>query len=77
MKKIVRHLKETQKDNKDRGLTCDVGSIGEPPKIECSVDSDFTGLWNVEHNDDPVSSKSGTSFVMFIGNCPVIWQSKL
>ena len=53
VKKIVRYLKATQKDGKDRGLTFDVGSIGEPPKIECHVDADFAGLWNVEHNDDP------------------------
>ena len=60
MKKIVCCLKATQKDGKDRGLTFDIGSIGEPPKIECCVDADFAGLWNVEHNDDPVSSKNGT-----------------
>ena len=46
-------------------------------KVECHVDADFAGLWNVEHNDDPVSLKSRTGFVMFIVNCPVIWQSKL
>ena len=41
------------------------------------MDADFAGLWNVKHNDDPVSSKSRTGFVMFIANCPMIWQSKL
>ena len=70
---------DLKKDDKDRGsLTFNVvGNIGEPPKMECHVDTDFAGLWNVEHNNHPVSSKSGTGFVMFVGNCPVIWQSKL
>ena len=32
---------------------------------------------NIEHNDVPMSSKSGTGFVIFVGNFPVLWQSKL
>ena len=64
-------------NGRDRGLTFDVGGVDEIPKVECFVDADFAGLWNVEHNDNPVSSKSRTGFVMFIANCPVIWQSKL
>ena len=31
----------------------------------------------MENNEDPVSSKSRTGFVIFVGNCPMIWQSKL
>ena len=77
IKKIMRYLKETQVDGKDRGLTFDIGDKGKTPKIECYVDADFAGLWNVEHNNDPVSSKSRSGFVIFVGNCPVIWQSKL
>ena len=41
------------------------------------MDADFTGLWNVKNNKIPVSSRSRTGFVIFVGNCPVIWQSKL
>ena len=37
-------------------------------EIECHMDANFAGLWNVECDDDPVSSKSGTGFVMFVGN---------
>ena len=77
VKRIIRYLQETQVDGKDRGLTFDVGDQSEVPKVECFVDADFAGLWNVEHNDDPVSSKSRTGFVIFVGNCPVVWQSKL
>ena len=77
MKRIVCCLKATQENGRDRGSTFDVGRVDEIPKAECFVDADFAGLWNVEHNNDPVSSKSRTGFVMFVGNCPVIWQSKL
>ena len=45
--------------------------------MDCYVDADFAGLFNIEHNDDPVSSKSRSGFVIFLGNCPIIWQSKL
>ena len=62
VKKIVRYLKETQKDGKDRGLTFDVDSVREPPKM----DADFSGLWNVENNGDPVRSKSGAGFVCLL-----------
>ena len=58
-------------------MTFDIGSADEVPKVECFVGADFAGLWNVECNNDPLSSKSRTGFVMFIANCPVIWQSKL
>ena len=57
-------------------MTFELGG-NEIPKIECYVDADFAGLWNVENNKDPVSSKSITGFVIFVGRCPVIWQSKL
>ena len=77
VKRIFRCLKGTQVDGKDRGLTFDVGGAEDTAKIECCVDADFAGLHNVEHNDDPVSSKSRTGFVIIVGNCPVIWQSKL
>ena len=77
VKRIIRYLLDTRLDGKDRGLTFDVGDPKEVPKVECFVDADFAGLWNVEHNEDPVSSKSRTGFVVFVGNCPVIWQSKL
>ena len=75
VKRVIRHLKHTQENGKDRGLTFELGG-NEIPKIECCADADFTGLWNVENNEDPVSSRSRTGFVIFVGNCPVIWQSK-
>ena len=76
VKRVIRYLKHTQEEGKDRGLTFEIGGNGIP-KIECYVDTDFAGLWNMENNEDPVSSKSKTGFVISVGNCPVIWQSKL
>jgi len=77
VKRIICYLIGTLKNDQDRGLTFDVGSKDDPIKIECYVDADFAGLWKIENDDDPVSSKSRTRFVIFVGNCPVIWQSKL
>ena len=54
-----------------------MGNAGDSFGIDCFVDADFAGLWRVENDADPVSSKSRTGFVIFVGNCPVIWQSKL
>ena len=69
-------MKHTQEEGKDRGLTFEIGG-NETPKLEYYVDTDFAGLWNVENNEDPVSSKSRTGFVIFVGNFAVIWLSPL
>jgi hypothetical protein len=41
------------------------------------VDANFAGLWRLEDAQDPSSVKSWTGLVIFLNNCPVIWQSKL
>jgi hypothetical protein len=46
-------------------------------KIDCYVDADFTGLYNVENKQDPVCVKSRTGYCLTLGNCPLIWVSKL
>jgi hypothetical protein len=46
-------------------------------KLDCYVDADFAGLWNVENVDDPVCVKSRTSYCLTLGNCPLLWVSKL
>ena len=76
IKRILRYLKKTQKNGKNRELMFDT-QREEILSVECYVNTDFTGLWNMENNADPVNSKSRTGFVIFINNCPVIWQSKL
>ena len=70
LKRIGRYLKGT----KDKGLI-----IPHPANLDINryVDADFAGLWNVEDRHDPHCVKSSTGFVIFVGSCPVIWNSKL
>ena len=56
------------------------GLILKPSKqltVDCFVDVDFTGQWNVENPEDPLCVKSRTGYVLLVGNCPVQWVSKL
>ena len=56
------------------------GLILKPSKqltVDCFVDVDFAGQWNVEDPEDPLSVKSRTGYVLLVGNCPVQWVSKL
>jgi len=60
--------------------TWDKGLVFKPSTaltLDCYVDADFAGLWNVEHSDDPVCVKSCTGYVLTLGRCPLIWASKL
>ena len=41
------------------------------------VDADFSGLFGYEDDQDPVSVKSRTGFVLTLFGCPIIFQSKL
>ncbi len=45
--------------------------------IDCYVDADFAGLWASEDKQDPHCVKSRTGYVILVGNCPVVWKSKL
>ena len=46
-------------------------------KLDCYVDADFAGLYNVEDQQDPVCVKSRTGYCLTLGSCPLIWVSKL
>ena len=49
----------------------------ETLQVDCYVDADFAGLWNVEQDQDPLCVKSRTGYpIMFMG-CPLTWVSKL
>ena len=50
---------------------------GELLQLDCYVDADFAGLYNVESHDDPVCVKSRTGYVLTLGSCPLLWVSKL
>jgi histone deacetylase 1/2 len=68
--RICRYLKGT----KERGLRF------KPIQkliLDCYVDADFAGLWNVENSHDPISVKSRTGYVLTLGGCPLVWASKL
>jgi hypothetical protein len=41
------------------------------------VDANFAGMWGYEDDQDPSCMKSRTGFVIFLNDCPVIWQSNL
>ena len=45
--------------------------------IECHVDADFAGLYNVKDVMDPSCVKSRAGYVISICGCPVVWVSRL
>jgi Reverse transcriptase (RNA-dependent DNA polymerase) len=68
--RILRYLQQT----KTRGL------ILKPKQnlcVDCYVDSDFCGLWKVEHATDPSSVRSRSGYVITLAGCPLLWASKL
>ena len=70
VKRICRYLQ----GKKTKGL------ILKPSKqltVDCFVDADFAGQWNVENPEDPLCVKSQMGYVLLVGNCPVHWVSKL
>ena len=70
VKRICRYLQGT----KMKGL------ILKPSKqltVDCFVDVEFAGQWNVKNPEDPLCVKSQTGYVLLVGNCPVQWVSKL
>lgn len=70
IQRICRYLQGT----KDKGMRF---TPTKELKIDCYVDADFAGLWNVEDDQDPVCVKSRTGYCLTLGECPVIWVSKL
>ena len=45
--------------------------------IECFVDADFAGSWQIEDSQDPISAMSRTGYVIYFAGYPVLWVSKL
>jgi hypothetical protein len=68
--RICRYLQGT----KDKGLRF---TPTETLKLDCYCDADFAGLYNVENHQDPVCVKSRTGFCLTLGDCPLLWVSKL
>ena len=70
IKTIVRYLVRTR----------DKGTIFTPTtdfKLDCYEDADFAGLHGREPQDNPVSAKSRTGYILTFCGCPLIWRSQL
>ena len=70
LKCIDRYLKGTR----TRGL---ILSPFSDLTIDCYIDSNFSGSWSYEDDQDPTCVRSRTEFIMFVANFPVIWSSKI
>jgi len=57
------------------------GLILSPSKeitLDMYADADFAGMWNSNATEqDPVRVKSRSGHVILLGNCPLLWASKL
>ena len=70
IKRILRYLQGA----KDKGL---ILNPSETLQVDCYVDADFAGLWNVEQDQDPLCVKSRTGYIIMFMGCPLTWISKL
>ncbi len=70
VKRIGRYLHGT----KERGII-----FTPDPKrgLECFVDADFAGGWNILEPGNPDNVLSRTGFVIYYAGCPILWKSKL
>jgi hypothetical protein len=46
-------------------------------RLDMYCDADSAVLFNYEEHQDPVCVKSRTGIVITLGDCPLVWQSKL
>jgi hypothetical protein len=46
-------------------------------KVDCYVDADFAGIFNMEDENDPRSVRSRTGFILTLVEVPILWKSKL
>jgi hypothetical protein len=70
LKRICRYLQGTS----DKGLKLKPSTT---MRLDMYCDADFAGLFNYEEHQDPVCVKSRTGIVITLGDCPLVWQSKL
>jgi glucose/arabinose dehydrogenase len=69
IKRIVRYLQATRTRDMVFSPTGEI-------TVDTYVDADFAGLWAVEHEPDPVCSKSRTGCLLELAGCPNTWTSK-
>jgi hypothetical protein len=70
VKRIGRYLC----DNVDKGIIMKP----EGHSFQVYVDADFGGLWDKDAaENNPVTSKSQTGYIVMYTDCPIIWGSTL
>ena len=62
------------KGTKEKGL---ILNHTKSLSLEYYADADFTGLYGVEDNQDPICVKSRTGYVITFANCSLLFVSKL
>jgi hypothetical protein len=70
VKTIVRYLHRTR----DKGT---IVTLKKSIHVDCYVDADFGGLYRRDPDDEPSAVKSRSGWIIFLGNCPLIWKSQL
>ena len=43
--------------------------------LDCAVDADYAGDWNLKDPDDPAGVKSRTGFLILFAGVPLLWKS--
>jgi hypothetical protein len=76
--KNLEQISQYLKGTRDKGLVLyPIHSDNDEFKINCYVDANFAGMWGYKDTQDPSSVKSQTGFIIFLNDCPIVWQSKL
>jgi hypothetical protein len=70
VKRTFRYLKGT----KYKGI---IFKPNKSNKIDCHLDSDFSGLFAVEDGLKPICAKSRTGYVIKYCDVPILWVSKI
>ena len=70
IKRVLRYLKGTR----TKGMMI---SPRNEFWVDCYVDADFAGLWQVEDEQDPISVKSRSGHLITFMGSPIQWSSKL
>ena len=70
VKRIIRYLSGTT----TQGLILTPSSNYS---VDCYVDADFAGLYGYEDDQNPISAKSRTGYVLLLADCPLLWVSKM
>ena len=71
VKIILRYLKKTS----EKGLI--IRPNPNKFNLEMYVDADFCGLYGQEDQNDPVSVRSRTGYIISLGGWPLIWKTSL